>query len=263
MLWVRDQCGRIVTPTCGATVAKVPCTTDIRPQVSDHSVSDPELSFPYSPNVQCVSNNHCVIVELWIGGCIFTSDQFLSADPHTLASNPRDAWPHVWGIPEESLLSHDTTHHVTRTTSGPQTSYLSISNWPCLCVCSGGGGNFVLSSSLVGYTTVLGAVAPMVQHGYGFFYRIRDDRWARASWRFMTRPQSGFSLRSQGQRRRTEPSTTSKWVFFSSLTSGSSSRSQRGNPATTPMPCRCSTASPAPCTRCTTWPPHPSCRQMS
>ncbi|XP_071759425.2 peroxisomal carnitine O-octanoyltransferase isoform X1 [Centroberyx gerrardi] len=41
---------------------------------------------------------------------------------------------------------------------------------------SGGGGNFVVSSSLVGYTTVLGAVAPMVQHGYGFFYRIRDDR---------------------------------------------------------------------------------------
>ncbi|XP_051812272.1 peroxisomal carnitine O-octanoyltransferase isoform X1 [Acanthochromis polyacanthus] len=41
---------------------------------------------------------------------------------------------------------------------------------------SGGGGNFTLSSSLVGYTTVLGAVAPMVPHGYGFFYRIRDDR---------------------------------------------------------------------------------------
>ncbi|KAG7470020.1 hypothetical protein MATL_G00134880 [Megalops atlanticus] len=41
---------------------------------------------------------------------------------------------------------------------------------------SGGGGNFVLSTSLVGYTTVLGAVAPMVPHGYGFFYRIRDDR---------------------------------------------------------------------------------------
>uniref|UniRef100_A0A8C7RQT0 Peroxisomal carnitine O-octanoyltransferase n=1 Tax=Oncorhynchus mykiss TaxID=8022 RepID=A0A8C7RQT0_ONCMY len=31
---------------------------------------------------------------------------------------------------------------------------------------------------LVGYTTVLGAVAPMVHHGYGFFYRIGDDRWA-------------------------------------------------------------------------------------
>ncbi|MBN3305634.1 OCTC octanoyltransferase, partial [Amia calva] len=41
---------------------------------------------------------------------------------------------------------------------------------------SGGGGNFVLSTSLVGYTTVLGAVVPMVRHGYGFFYRIRDDR---------------------------------------------------------------------------------------
>lgn len=41
---------------------------------------------------------------------------------------------------------------------------------------SGGGGSFVLSSSLVGYTTVLGAVAPMVNHGYGVFYRIRDDR---------------------------------------------------------------------------------------
>uniref|UniRef100_A0A8C1XS66 Peroxisomal carnitine O-octanoyltransferase n=1 Tax=Cyprinus carpio TaxID=7962 RepID=A0A8C1XS66_CYPCA len=41
---------------------------------------------------------------------------------------------------------------------------------------SGGGGSFVLSTSLVGYTTVLGAVAPMVPHGYGFFYRIRDDR---------------------------------------------------------------------------------------
>lgn len=41
---------------------------------------------------------------------------------------------------------------------------------------SGGGGNFILSSSLVGYTTVLGAVAPMVHQGYGFFYRIRDER---------------------------------------------------------------------------------------
>lgn len=41
---------------------------------------------------------------------------------------------------------------------------------------SGGGGNFVLSTSLVGYTTVLGGVVPMVHNGYGFFYRIRDDR---------------------------------------------------------------------------------------
>ncbi|XP_076594199.1 peroxisomal carnitine O-octanoyltransferase-like [Chaetodon auriga] len=41
---------------------------------------------------------------------------------------------------------------------------------------SGGGGNFVLSSSLVGYTTIMGVGAPMVHHGYGFFYCIRDDR---------------------------------------------------------------------------------------
>uniref|UniRef100_A0A8D0DR25 Peroxisomal carnitine O-octanoyltransferase n=1 Tax=Salvator merianae TaxID=96440 RepID=A0A8D0DR25_SALMN len=41
---------------------------------------------------------------------------------------------------------------------------------------SGGGGNFVLSTSLVGYTNIGGAVVPMVHHGYGFFYRIRDDR---------------------------------------------------------------------------------------
>ncbi|XP_077124371.1 peroxisomal carnitine O-octanoyltransferase isoform X2 [Ranitomeya variabilis] len=41
---------------------------------------------------------------------------------------------------------------------------------------SGGGGNFVLSTSLVGYTNVHGAVVPMVKDGYGFFYRIRDDR---------------------------------------------------------------------------------------
>ncbi|XP_043923448.1 peroxisomal carnitine O-octanoyltransferase isoform X1 [Protopterus annectens] len=41
---------------------------------------------------------------------------------------------------------------------------------------SGGGGNFILSTSLVGYTAVHGGVVPMVPHGYGFFYRIRDDR---------------------------------------------------------------------------------------
>ncbi|XP_068091611.1 peroxisomal carnitine O-octanoyltransferase [Hyperolius riggenbachi] len=42
---------------------------------------------------------------------------------------------------------------------------------------SGGGGNFVLSTSLVGYTNVHGAVVPMIHDGYGFFYRIRDDRF--------------------------------------------------------------------------------------
>lgn len=54
---------------------------------------------------------------------------------------------------------------------------VSSTNVLCVCVSSGGGGNFVLSTSLVGYTTVLGGVAPMVPHGYGFFYRIRDDRF--------------------------------------------------------------------------------------
>uniref|UniRef100_A0A4W5JP12 Carnitine O-octanoyltransferase n=1 Tax=Hucho hucho TaxID=62062 RepID=A0A4W5JP12_9TELE len=41
---------------------------------------------------------------------------------------------------------------------------------------SGGGGNFTLSTSLAGYTTVHGVGVPMVHHGYGFFYRIGDDR---------------------------------------------------------------------------------------
>ncbi|KAM9302990.1 peroxisomal carnitine O-octanoyltransferase isoform 2-T2 [Morus bassanus] len=41
---------------------------------------------------------------------------------------------------------------------------------------SGGGGNFVLSTSLTGYTRFGGSVLPMVPHGYGFFYSIRDDR---------------------------------------------------------------------------------------
>ncbi|KAM4685371.1 peroxisomal carnitine O-octanoyltransferase [Amazona ochrocephala] len=41
---------------------------------------------------------------------------------------------------------------------------------------SGGGGNFVLSTSLTGYTRFNGGAVPMVEHGYGFFYSIRDDR---------------------------------------------------------------------------------------
>ncbi|KAG8443192.1 hypothetical protein GDO86_011848 [Hymenochirus boettgeri] len=50
---------------------------------------------------------------------------------------------------------------------------------------SGGGGNFVLSTSLVGYTNIHGAVVPMIHEGYGFFYRIRDDRFVAActSWK--------------------------------------------------------------------------------
>ncbi|NWI08301.1 OCTC octanoyltransferase, partial [Crypturellus soui] len=41
---------------------------------------------------------------------------------------------------------------------------------------SGGGGNFVLSTSLTGYTKFNGSALPMVHHGYGFFYAVRDDR---------------------------------------------------------------------------------------
>ncbi|NXF36835.1 OCTC octanoyltransferase, partial [Nyctibius bracteatus] len=41
---------------------------------------------------------------------------------------------------------------------------------------SGGGGNFILSTSLTGYTRFSGSALPMVHHGYGFFYSIRDDR---------------------------------------------------------------------------------------
>ncbi|XP_069318791.1 peroxisomal carnitine O-octanoyltransferase [Eulemur rufifrons] len=50
---------------------------------------------------------------------------------------------------------------------------------------SGGGGNFVLSTSLLGYLRVQGLVVPMVHNGYGFFYHIRDDRFvvACSAWK--------------------------------------------------------------------------------
>ena len=40
---------------------------------------------------------------------------------------------------------------------------------------SGGGGNFVLSTSTLGYTINVGFVAPMVLDGYGVFYSMLDD----------------------------------------------------------------------------------------
>jgi carnitine O-octanoyltransferase len=40
---------------------------------------------------------------------------------------------------------------------------------------SGGGGNFVLSTSTLGYSINVGFVAPMVQDGYGVFYSMLDD----------------------------------------------------------------------------------------
>ena len=42
--------------------------------------------------------------------------------------------------------------------------------WPF----SGGNGNFVLSTSFVGYTPVFGGVLPMCNNGYGCFYAIQD-----------------------------------------------------------------------------------------
>nr|XP_058153062.1 peroxisomal carnitine O-octanoyltransferase isoform X2 [Dasypus novemcinctus] len=43
---------------------------------------------------------------------------------------------------------------------------------------SGGGGNFVLSTSLAGYVRAHGGTVPMVHNGYGYFYNIRDDRYS-------------------------------------------------------------------------------------
>ena len=41
---------------------------------------------------------------------------------------------------------------------------------------TGGAGNFVLSTSCLGYSVIQGIVAPMVERGYGVFYRINDER---------------------------------------------------------------------------------------
>ncbi|RUS79407.1 hypothetical protein EGW08_012820 [Elysia chlorotica] len=41
---------------------------------------------------------------------------------------------------------------------------------------SGGGGNFILSTSCIGYTSVLGAVFPMCKDCIGCFYRINDNK---------------------------------------------------------------------------------------
>lgn len=41
---------------------------------------------------------------------------------------------------------------------------------------SGGGGNYILSTSCIGYTSVFGGVCPMCPHGYGTFYAINDDK---------------------------------------------------------------------------------------
>ena len=42
---------------------------------------------------------------------------------------------------------------------------------------SGGDGNFVISSSLTGFTELHGGMAPMMEDGYGIFYSINKDRF--------------------------------------------------------------------------------------
>ncbi|XP_064022938.1 peroxisomal carnitine O-octanoyltransferase isoform X2 [Pogoniulus pusillus] len=59
---------------------------------------------------------------------------------------------------------------------------------------SGGGGNFVLSTSLTGYTRFNGAALPMVAHGYGFFYSIRDDRIAVSCSSWKSCPETSAEL---------------------------------------------------------------------
>lgn len=41
---------------------------------------------------------------------------------------------------------------------------------------SGGGGNYILSTSCLGYTPLIGGVAPMCANGYGLFYSIEPHR---------------------------------------------------------------------------------------
>ena len=41
---------------------------------------------------------------------------------------------------------------------------------------SGGGGNFVLSTSTLGYFINIGFVAPMLKDGYGTFYTMLENR---------------------------------------------------------------------------------------
>ena len=42
---------------------------------------------------------------------------------------------------------------------------------------SGGDGNYILSTSLIGYSCALGVTWPMVDDGYGAFYSIQNDRF--------------------------------------------------------------------------------------
>ena len=41
---------------------------------------------------------------------------------------------------------------------------------------SGGGGNFLLSTSLCGYSDITGGCVPMVYDGYGVFYGVPNNK---------------------------------------------------------------------------------------
>lgn len=43
-------------------------------------------------------------------------------------------------------------------------------------VFSGGDGNFVLSTSCVGFSKIIGGCSAMVKDGYGAFYSIEDNK---------------------------------------------------------------------------------------
>ena len=49
-----------------------------------------------------------------------------------------------------------------------------------LCHFSGGGGNYILSTSFIGYyhseSILHGGCAPMCENGYGVFYTINPDK---------------------------------------------------------------------------------------
>lgn len=44
-----------------------------------------------------------------------------------------------------------------------------------MITCSGGDGNFLISSSCLGFSDTYGGCYPMCKNGYGIFYRVGDD----------------------------------------------------------------------------------------
>ena len=59
--------------------------------------------------------------------------------------------------------------------SSPPSDVNSVTSLIYDCIASGGGGNFVLSTSLLGYSDSSAAAAAMVEDGYGVFYTIQPE----------------------------------------------------------------------------------------